>query len=150
MNLYITRAEREKLKKAFLNMRKQHVISVSEIIENMGYTPETLDPYASFLVNEEIKNQIRNVSRANRAYSIIYSNPDLNEAIIRFIVFYVNENTEIKDVIFLTEENHDEDYYELFNGVALFPGVKKIHIMDCRMLESSLFRWIHNLPVEED
>ncbi len=130
-------------------MRKQHVISVSEIITNMGYTPETLDPYASFLVNEEIKNQIRNVSRANRAHSIIYSNPNLNEDTIRFIVFYVNENTEIKDVIFLTEEHQDEDYYELFNGVALFPSVKKIHIMECRMVESTLFRWIHDLSVED-
>jgi hypothetical protein len=149
MNLYITRSERDKLKKAFLNMRKQHVISVSEIITNMGYTPETLDPYASFLVNEEIKNQIRNVSRANRAHSIIYSNPELNEGIIRFLVFYVNENTDIKDVIFLTDESQDEEYYELFNGVALFPSVKKVHIMDCRMVESTLFRWIHNLPVED-
>jgi hypothetical protein len=149
MNLYITREERDKLKKAFLNMRKQHVIAVHEIIENMGYTPDTLDPYASFLVNEEIKNQIRNVSRANRAHSIIYSNPDLNEEIVRFLVFYVNENTEIKDVVFLTEEHRDEDYYELFNGVAIFPAVKKVHIMECRMLESSLFRWIHSLPSED-
>lgn len=149
MNLYITREERDKLKKAFLNMRKQHVIAVQEIIANMGYTSKTLDPYASFLVNEEIKNQIKSVSRANRAYSIIYSNPELNEEIIRFLVFYVNENTNINDVIFLTEENKDEDYYELFNAVAIFPRAKKIHIMECKMLESSLFKWIHNIPIED-
>lgn len=146
MNLYITKAEREKLKKGFLNMRKQHVISVSEIIATIGYTKDTLDSYACFLVNEEIKNQIRNVSRANRAHSIIYSNPDLSTETIRFLVFFVNENTEIKDVIFLTEDGKDEDVYELFNGVAIFPSVKKVHIMDCPMIESTLFRWINDLP----
>lgn len=134
MNLYITRANREQLKKAFLNMRKNHVIAVAEIIENMGYTVEGLDPYASFLVNEEIKTQIVSFNRANRAQSIIYSNPDLNEDIIRFLVFFVNESTNIREVIFLTEECQDEDYYELFNGVAIFPNIKKIHILDCQML----------------
>ena len=145
MNLYITREERDKLKRAFLNMRKQHVISVSEIIKNLGYEPGELDAYSSFLVNEEIKNQIRTVSRAKRAYSIIYSNPDLNEDIIRFIVFYVNENTDIAEVIFLTDEGLDEDFYELFSGVAIYPAIKKVHIMECRRLESSLFKWIHNM-----
>jgi hypothetical protein len=130
-------------------MRKQHVISVSEIIQSLGYNPSELDEYSSFLINEEIKKQIKTVSKANRAHSIIYSNPDLNEDIIRFIVFYVNENTDIQDVLFLTEEGADEDYYELFNGVAIFPVVKKIHIVECRMLESSLFKWIHNIPLED-
>jgi len=145
MNLYITREERDKLKRAFLNMRKQHVISVSEIIKNLGFEPGELDAYSGFLVNEEIKNQIRTVSRAKRAYSIIYSNPDLNEDIIRFIVFYVNENTDIAEVIFLTDEGNDEEYYELFNGVAIYPAIKKVHIMECRRLESTLFNWIHNI-----
>jgi hypothetical protein len=145
MNLYITREERDKLKRAFLNMRKQHVISVSEIIKNLGFEPTELDAYSGFLVNEEIKNQIRTVSRAKRAYSIIYSNPDLNEDIIRFIVFYVNENTDISEVIFLTDEGNDEEYYELFTGVAIYPAIKKVHIMECRRLESSLFNWIHNI-----
>ena len=130
-------------------MRKQHVIAVHEIIRNLGYEPEELDEYSSFLVNEEIKNQIRTVSRAKRAHSIIYSNPDLNEDIIRFLVFYVNENTEINDVIFLTDEGQDEEYYELFNGVAVFPSVKKIHILECRMVESALFKWVHDIPLED-
>lgn len=144
MNLYITREPREKIKKAFLNMRKQHVIDVQEIIEKFNYV-EPLDPYSSFLVNEDIKAQIKQVSRANRAHSIIYSNPQINEEIIRFLIFFVNENTEIADVLLLTEENRDEDYYELFNGVALFPSVKKIQLVECQMLESGLFRWIHGL-----
>lgn len=126
-------------------MRKQHVISVTEIIKNLGYTPETLDAYSSFLVNEEIKNQIRSVSRAKRAFSIIYSNPELNEDIVRFIVFYVNENTDVENVYFLTEEGKDEDYYELFNGVSFYPTIKKVHIMECRQLDNSLFKWIHGI-----
>lgn len=148
MNLYITREPREKLKKAFLNMRKQHVIAVSEIIENMGYGGAELDSYTSFLVNEEIKNQIRAVSRARRAHSIIYSNPNLNDDIIRFIIFYVNESTDIENVYFLTDEHLDENYYELFDGVTFFPSMKKIHIIDCRKAENSLLKWIDELPDE--
>jgi hypothetical protein len=148
MKLYITRSPREKLKKAFLNMRKQHVISVSEIIEQMGYGEQELDSYTSFLVNEEIKNQIRAVSRARRAHSIIYCNPNLNEDIIRFIIFYVNESTDIESVYFLTEENKDENYFELFDGVTFFPSMKKIHIVDCRTADNSLLKWIDELPDE--
>lgn len=145
MNIYITRGDREKLKKAFLNMRKQHIICVTDIIKQFGYEPDSLDEYSSFLVNEEIKNQIRAVSRAKRAHSIIYSNPDLNEDIIRFIIFYVNENTDIGDALFLTEENVDEDYYELFNGVSFYPTIKKVNIIECKKLENTLFNWIHGM-----
>jgi hypothetical protein len=148
MKLYITREPRERLKKAFLNMRKQHVISVPEIIEHMGYSNQDLDSCASFLVNEEIKNQIRTVSRARRAHSIIYSNPNLNEDIIRFVVFYVNESTDIESVYFLTDENQDETYFELFDGVTFFPTLKKIYIIDCKTAENSLLKWIDQLPDE--
>lgn len=149
MNLYITRGSRDKLKRAFLNMRKQHVISVPDIIATLGYSSETMDEYSSFLVNEEIKNQVRNVSRARRAHSIIYSNPSLNEEIIKFLIFYVNENTEISQVYFLTEEADDEEYYELFDGVVLYPGLKKIHILDCKPKEDDFFSWIDEISLEE-
>jgi hypothetical protein len=107
-----------------------------------------LDSYTSFLINEEIKNQIRSVSRAKRAHSIIYANPDLTEDIIRFIIFYVNENTDIESVYFLTDEHRDENYFELFDGVTLFPSVKKIQIIECRKVDDSLFKWIDDLPEE--
>jgi hypothetical protein len=149
MNLYITKGTRDKLRKAFLNMRKQHVISVPDIIHTLGYRPEHMDAYSGFLVNEEIKNQIRSVSRARRAHSIIYSNPGLNEEIIKFLIFYVNENTEVNSVYFLTEENEDEDYYELFDGIVLYPGVKKIHILDCKQKEDSLFSWIDLIQTDD-
>lgn len=145
MNIYITRGDRDKLKKAFLNMRKQHVISVAEIIAKLGYTPETLDEYSGFLVNEEIKNQIRSVSRAKRAHAIVYTNPDLSEDIIRFIVFYVNQNTDLADVLLLTDEGTDENLYELFNGVVFYPAAKKISIVECKKHDSTLFNWIHKI-----
>lgn len=149
MNLYITKGNRDKLRKAFLNMRKQHVISVPDIITALGYDSNKMDAYSGFLVNEEIKNQIRSVSRARRAHSIIYSNPGLNEDIIKFLIFYINENTEIDGVFFLTEENEDEEYYELFDGVVLYPAVKKIHIMECRPKEDSLFSWIDLILLDD-
>jgi hypothetical protein len=149
MNFYVTRASREQLKKAFLNMRKQHVISVPEIIEALGYAPDSLDDYSTFLINEEIKSQIRAASRTKRSDSIIYSNPDLNEESAKFVIFYVNENTEIQDIVFLTEEHVDEELYELFNAVHKFPTIKKVHVLECKPIDSTLFRWINNLPLEE-
>jgi hypothetical protein len=145
MNLYITRGDREKLKKAFLNIRKQHIIAVPEIMQQMGYEEGGVDEYSSFLINEEIKNQILAASRAKKSHSIIYSNPHLDDSVIRFIVFFVNQNTDIAHVVFLTEEGADEDYYELFDAVTLYPTIKKVHILECKPIQSTLFSWIHKM-----
>lgn len=132
MNLYITFDNKDKVKKAFLNLRKYILLSIDEIIEELGYNPNSLDDCAKFLVNREIQTQIKKGATRKKAYGLIYSNPDLDDLKIREIIHFCSGIEPISDVYFLTEKGKKEDYYELFDGVIFYPILRKVHIIDCK------------------
>ena len=125
MNLYITVEDRTKLKKAFLNLRKQQIIVVEDVVIDLGYTMKTVDEYSSFIVNQRIKKIIAATAASKKMHSIIYVNDLLNDEIIR-------ELTQVDKVILLTDKNANEDLYELFEEILFFPTVKKVHIVECK------------------
>jgi hypothetical protein len=131
MDLYITVEDKTKLKKAFLNLRKQQVIVVDEVIIDLGYDPAKIDDYSSFIVNEKIKKIIGSTASGKKMQSIIYVNDKVNDLVIRELIHHCQDNTPIGKVIFLTEKNKNEEFFELFEEVVFFPTVKKVHIIDC-------------------
>lgn len=145
MVLYITHENKCKLKKCLLALRKQVVISIEEVIVNIGYDPEKLDEYSSFIINEEIKKLILKSSSGKKSNNIIYINSDFTAESAREIIHFVYENTRIERVVFLTEKHKHEEYYELFEEVMFFPQLKKIHIIECEQIQNSMFNWINNL-----
>ena len=135
MNLYVTYSDRDRLKKAFLNLRKQLIIDSHDIVRSLGYDPETLSEYAYFIANEKIKKQIQSTASGNRMQSIIYSNPGMNHEIIRGLINFAQLETKIDRVIFLTDQGQNEDLYELFEEIVYFPTTKKVHIIMCEPIE---------------
>ena len=131
MNLYLTFDDKSKIKKCFLNLRKYLVISTDEVIDRLGFQPSEIDSCSSFIINEEIKKMIREGSNGRKLLSIIYSNPAMNDEIIREFVHYTQDLKKIEKVILLTEKGRNEDYYELFEEVMFFPTAKKVHIIEC-------------------
>jgi hypothetical protein len=131
MNLYITSDDILKLKKAFLNLRKQHIIVVEDIIRDLGYEVGNVDEYASFIVNQKIKKIISNTSLGKKTQSIIYVNPSLNDEVIREIIHFCQDHTPLGSVILLTEKGQNEIYYELFEEILFYPAIKKVHIIEC-------------------
>ncbi len=74
---------------------------------------------------------IREGSNGRKLLSIIYSNPVMNDEIIREFVHYTQDLKKIDKVILLTEKDKNEDYYELFEEIMFFPTAKKVHIIEC-------------------
>jgi hypothetical protein len=131
VNLYITLSDKNKIKRCFLNLRKYLVVSAQDVIENIGYTGCELDDCSMFLVNEEIKKLIQKGSVRRKLLAVVYTNPDMNDEIIRELIHFADELPSIDRVIFLTEESTNEELYELFSEVAFFPSMKKVHIIEC-------------------
>jgi hypothetical protein len=145
MILYITHEDKSKLKRCFLSLRKQIVISIDDVIVNLGYDPANLDPYSSFIVNEDIKKIITKSSSGKKSNNIIYCNHNFTNDSIRGLIHFVHDHTKIERVVFLTERNQYEDYYELFEEVMFFPTIKKVHILECEQFKNPIFRWVNDL-----
>lgn len=138
MNLYVTNQDKTKIRKAFLNLRKIQLICVDEIIEGLGYEESEINDYSRFIVNKRIEKIISTVSAGKKMQSIIYVNYNLNDISIREIIRYCETIETIENVIFLTDRNKYEDYYELFDEIVFFPSIKKIHILECKSLDNVL------------
>jgi hypothetical protein len=132
MNLYITVEDKVKLKKAFLNLRKQQIIVVDEVVVELGYSIGGVNDYSSYIVNQKIKKIISSTASSKKMQSIIYVNDTLNDEIIRGLIHFCQEHTLVDKVILLTDKNKNEDYYELFEEILFFPTMKKVHIIECK------------------
>lgn len=131
MNLYITGDDRNKLKKAFLNLRKQQIVVVNEVAMDLGYELVKIDDYSSFIVNQRIKKIITSTASSKKMQSIIYVNYNLNDEIIRQLIHFCQESTAVDKVILLTDKGKNEEFYELFEEILFFPTMKKVHIIEC-------------------
>ncbi|MFM2010306.1 MAG: hypothetical protein RLZZ479_697 [Bacteroidota bacterium] len=132
MNLYVTYGDKERLRKAFLNLRKQLIIDTNEVVRSLGYLSEDLTDYSYFIINEKIKKQIKTVSAGTRMQSIIYINPNINYESIKGLINFAELETSIEKVIFLTDKGKNEELYELFHEIVYYPTAKKVHIIKCQ------------------
>lgn len=138
VNLYITFDDRNKIKKNFLNLRKYLIISVSEVIEKLGFDKTNIDDCVSFIINQEILKMIKDGSNGRNLLGIVYSNEDINNDIIKEIIYYADDLKNIGKVVLLTERDEHEEYYELFEEVMFYPSLKKVHIIECKTFPPEL------------
>jgi len=132
VNLYITFDDKNKIKKCFLNLRKYLIISVDEIIENLGFDKDNIDDCVSFIINQHILKMIKDGNGGRNLLGIVYSNDCVDDEIIRGIIHYVEDLKNIEKVVFLTDKNQHEEYYELFEEIMFYPTLKKVHIVECK------------------
>ena len=99
MNLYLTYEDKEKLRKAFLNLRKQYVIDSVEIISSLGYDHQNMSEYSKFIINEKIRKTIQTVSASSKVQSIIYTNPLMDHEVIRAMINFAQQETTIEKEI---------------------------------------------------
>ena len=152
MNFYITTENKDILKKNFLNLRFFALISVPEIIETLGEEYETITDYSKFIVNKTIIQQVDNVLKRKRFYSIIFFNPWLNYDTIKNIHEQFSDNALIKDIVLLDDKKtrKNEDFWQFFNEVTFFPSVKKKKIVECEKIKTPMFYWTNNIEMPED
>jgi len=132
MKFYITVEGLPKLKRAFLNLKLYSIVSVPEILEELGYTCSTIDEYGTFIVNQRITNMIDNYIKSKRIRGIIYSNPNLNKDIVENLFSELENLDKISDLVLLDDKYVPklEEYYDLFEEIIFFPSVKKVRLIE--------------------
>ena len=134
LNLYITFDDKSKIKKCFLNLRKYLIVEIDEVIESLGFDKDNLDDYKSFIINQEILKLIKDGSSGRKLLGIVYSNPNINDEIVRDIIHYAEEVKNIEKTVFLTDKGNHDEFIELFEEVIFYPTMKKVHIIECKPL----------------
>jgi len=132
LNLYITFDDKSKIKKCFLNLRKYLIIEIDDVIESLGFNKNNLDNCKSFIISQEILKRIKDGCSGRKLLGIVYSNPELDDEIVRDIIHYTEEIKNIEKVVFLTDKGFHDEYIELFEEVTFYPTMKKVHIIDCK------------------
>jgi hypothetical protein len=140
MKFYITIEGLPKLKRAFLNLKLYSVVSVPEILADLGYTYTTVDEYGAFIINQKITSLIDNYVKSKRIRGIIYSNPNLNRDIIENLFNELEPCEKVSDLVLLDDYNVPklEEYYDMFREIIFFPSVKKIRLIECKPLQEKL------------
>jgi len=137
MKFYITVENNIRLKRSFLNLKIFSIISVSDILEEYGYTYNTIDEYGSFIVSKKILSLIQSYSKSKRIRGIIYSNQQLNENSLKILLDTLKENKNISNVVLLDDYNMPKlkHLYKFFDEIIFFPSVKKIRLIECKPIE---------------
>ena len=140
MKFYITIEGIPKLKRSFLNLKLYSIISVSQILEDYGYTYESIDDYGAFIVNEKIIALIKNYVKSKRIRGIIYSNEFLTDDTIDNLFDTLEPVEKIQDIVLLDDYNVPRlrDYWKSFNEIIFFPSVKKIRLIECKPIKSDV------------
>jgi hypothetical protein len=138
MKFYVTVENTQRLKKSFLNLKLFSIIYIPEIIEEYGYTYDTIDDYGSFIISNQIDNLIKVYAKSKRIRGIIYSNPLITEKILpNLFETLVNVDT-INEVVLLDDYNVPKltHLYSNFDEIAFFPSIKKIRLIECTKISN--------------
>lgn len=148
MKFYCTIEGITKLKRSFLNLKLFSIVNVPEILEDLGYTYNTIDEYGSFIVNKKIIKLVNNYIKSKRIRGIIYSNPNINKSIIDNIYDILKNNEKISEIVLLDDYNIPklQYLYPCFNEVIFFPSIKKIRLIECTNIKDKI-NWI---PLSND
>jgi len=137
MKFYVTTECTKKLKRSFLNLKLFSIIHVPSILEQYGYTYDTIDEYGSFIISNKINSLIKFYSKSKRIRGIIYSNPTLNKELIPNLfesLEYLESITEIvlMDDYHLPKLKH---LYLYFDEIIFFPSIKKVRLIEAKNIQ---------------
>jgi len=140
MKFYVTVEGIKKLKRSFLNLKLFSIIDVEKLLEERGYTYENIDEYGQFIINKEILALIKNYSKSKRIRGIIYSNPNLNENIIKNLQDHIDKLDKINHFVLIDEYNVPklQHFYNMFTEVIFFPSIKKIRLIECKSIKDKI------------
>lgn len=142
MKFYVTVEGIPKLKSSFLNLKLFSIIYIPEILEEYGYTYETIDDYGSFIISKHIDDLIKTYAKSKRIKGIFYSNPKINEEIIPNLFDTVSNIDSISEVVLLDDSNVPKlrSLYHNFDEILFFPSIKKIRLIECKPLREDI-KW---------
>jgi hypothetical protein len=135
MKFYITVEGIQKLKRSFLNLKLYSVISVPEVLFDLGFTYNEMNDYKIFIVHQKLESLINNYVKSKRIRGIIYSNPNISSIIIENLFDELEKNERISDLVLLDDYNIPklQEYYEYFQEIIFFPSIKKVRLIEAKI-----------------
>jgi len=139
MKLYLTVEGQNTLRRSFLNLKLFSVISVPDIISDLGYSPSIIDDYGAFIISARIQSLMKCYSKSKRIRGVIYSNPNLSKDILPQLFQTAAEFETINSVVLLDDYNipRVKHLYDFFDEIIFFPAIKKIRLIECNELKES-------------
>lgn len=138
MKIYITIENRQRLKRSFLNLKMYSIISVEQILNEYGYTYDTLDEYNTFIVNSKLLELFTSQIKSKRNRGVIYSNPYLSEDVLKNLIITLNKFNKVNEIVLLDDTNVPKlkHLYKHFDEIIFFPAVKKVRLIECTSLQN--------------
>ena len=146
MKFYVTTEGVVKLKRSFLNLKLFSIIYIPEILEQYGYTYETIDDYGSFIISKHINSLIKTYSKSKRIRGIIYSNPKICEEMLPNLFESMADFDSITEVVLLDDYNVPklQHLYPIFDEIIFFPSIKKIRLIEAKPIRDDI-KWKHDM-----
>jgi hypothetical protein len=150
MKLYLTVEGHNTLRRSFLNLKLFSVISVPDIISDLGYSPSIIDEYGAFIISARIQSLMKCYSKSKRIRGIIYSNPNLSQGILPSLFDVASEYETINSIVLLDDYNipRVKHLYDFFDEIIFFPSIKKIRLIECNEIKESFNVNISAKPIK--
>ncbi|MGL5691959.1 MAG: hypothetical protein ACRDD8_14215 [Bacteroidales bacterium] len=115
------------------------IISVDQILEDYGYSYDTIDEYNTYIINTKICDLFKSQIKSKRNRGIIYSNTFITETTLCNLKDVLCKYDKVTDIVLLDDANAPKlrHLYDSFEEIIYFPSAKKI-----RLTESQSF--VHN------
>jgi len=142
MKFYITIENTQRLKHSLLNIKLFSIICIPEILEQYGYTQDTIDDYGIFIINKHIDDLIKCYARSKRIRGIIYSNPIMNDIIISNLFETIKNIDTINEIVLFDDNNVPKlkHLYNRFDEIVFFPSIRKIRLIEARPFKDDI-KW---------
>jgi len=137
MNFYVTTENEDYLRNVFMNFRFFHLVSVSNLVQKLNTNYTELSLYQKWILNNDIKREIKKCLTKTNVFAILYHNPWLNYDSIKNLDNYLNSIEKINKIVLLDDKElkKNEEYYQFFKEVAFFPKIKKLKIDELNKLD---------------
>ena len=138
MKFYVTIENVHKLKRSLLNLKLFSIIYIPEVLEEYGYTYDTIDDYGSFIISNHIADLIKMYAKSKRIRGIIYSNPEINEALLSNLFESISNINTINEIVLFDDYNVPklQPLYPIFDEIVFFPSIKKIRLIECQKISN--------------
>lgn len=138
MKIYITIENRQRLKRSFLNLKMYSILSVDKILNDYGYSYDTLDEFNTYIVNSKIQDMFASQIKSKRNKGVIYSNSYLSEDVLLNLIAKLGEFDKVTEIVLLDDVNAPKmkSFYKYFDEIIFFPSVKKVKLVECVSLDT--------------